>query len=136
LVGKDRDSTGKVPVYGSSGQVGWHSEALAQMPTIIIGRKGTVGSVYYSPVPCWAIDTTYYFELDNKNINLLYFYYLLTSIDLSHQDNSSIIPGLNRNNYNAINVSIAPLAEQQRIVNEIEKQLSRLDETVKSLMRT
>ena len=135
LIKEDRDSTGKVPVYGSSGQVGWHSEALTQNPTLIVGRKGTVGSVFYSFVPCWAIDTTYYFELDDENINLLYFYHLLSSINLRHSDNSSIVPGLNRNNYNAIKVPIAPFAEQQRIVEELETQFSRLDEAIKSLNR-
>lgn len=135
LTKDDRDSTGKIPVYGSSGQVGWHSEPLTQKPTLIIGRKGTVGSVYYSPVPCWAIDTTYYYESNDNNINLLYFYYLLTSVNLRHSDNSSIVPGLNRNNYNAIKVPIAPFAEQQRIVEELETQFSRLDEAVRSIKR-
>ena len=135
LTEKDRDSSGKVPVYGSSGQVGWHTEALTQKPAIIIGRKGTVGSVYYSFVPCWAIDTTYYFECNDENINLLYFYYLLSSINLRHSDNSSIVPGLNRNRYNAIEIPVAPILEQKRIVDEIEKQFSRLDEAVKSIKR-
>lgn len=135
LVKEGRDSTGNVPVYGSSGQVGWHSKALTQKPTLIIGRKGTVGSVYFSLIPCWAIDTTYYFELDNENINILYFYYLLTSIDLRHSDNSSIVPGLNRNHYNAISIPIAPFSEQHRIVDELETQFSKLDEAVKLLKR-
>src|SRR5687768_12354391 len=82
LTEKDRDSSGHVPVYGSSGQVGLHTESLTKNPTLIVGRKGTVGAVYYSPVPCWAIDTTYYFEIDDEYTNLLYFYYLLTSLDL------------------------------------------------------
>lgn len=135
LTEKERDSSGKVPVYGSSGQIGWHSEALTQKPTLIIGRKGTVGSVYYSLVPCWAIDTTYYFECDSENINLLYFYYLLSSINLRHSDSSSIVPGLNRNRYNAIEIPVPPFLEQKRIVDEIEKQFSRLDEAVKSIER-
>lgn len=35
-----RDSTGSVPVYGSSGVVGNHSAALTSGPAIIVGRKG------------------------------------------------------------------------------------------------
>jgi type I restriction enzyme S subunit len=55
-----RDSSGDVHVFGSNGVVGFHGEALTSGPTVIIGRKGTVGAVHYSPNPCWPIDTTFY----------------------------------------------------------------------------
>jgi type I restriction enzyme, S subunit len=37
---------GEFHVYGSSGVVGTHSEALVKKPSLIVGRKGNVGSVY------------------------------------------------------------------------------------------
>lgn len=56
----DRDRTGgSVPVFGSNGIVGYHNIAITQAPTIIIGRKGSIGQINYSEVPCWPIDTTY-----------------------------------------------------------------------------
>ena len=60
LVKSSRDENGSVPVYGSSGIVGFHNSALVKQPCLIIGRKGAAGSVYISTKPCWAIDTTYY----------------------------------------------------------------------------
>ena len=39
---------GPVAVYGSGGQVGWHDEVLVTGPGIVVGRKGNVGSVYWS----------------------------------------------------------------------------------------
>jgi type I restriction enzyme S subunit len=39
---------GPYPVYGSSGIVGTHEKALVKGPGIIVGRKGNVGSVYWS----------------------------------------------------------------------------------------
>ncbi|MBK8016681.1 MAG: restriction endonuclease subunit S [Betaproteobacteria bacterium] len=51
---------GKVPVYGSSGIVGTHSTALAECGAIVVGRKGNVGSLFFSPVPCFPIDTVFY----------------------------------------------------------------------------
>ena len=41
---------GSIPVYGSNGIVGWHTTALTNGPTIIIGRKGSVGAVHLSTV--------------------------------------------------------------------------------------
>ena len=57
-----RESDGPVPVYGSNGIVGRHSKAITKGPTIIIGRKGSIGEVHFSAVGCWPIDTTYYIE--------------------------------------------------------------------------
>lgn len=51
---------GDVAVYGSNGVVGAHDEALVPNGGIIVGRKGTAGSVTVSPGPFWPIDTTYF----------------------------------------------------------------------------
>ena len=48
-----RNPDGGIPIYGSNGVIGFHDEALTNGPTIIIGRKGTIGRVHHSPVPCW-----------------------------------------------------------------------------------
>ena len=55
-----RNVFGSIPVYGSNGIVGFHNQALTKGPAVIIGRKGTVGEIHYSSVPCWPIDTTFF----------------------------------------------------------------------------
>lgn len=55
---------GSVAVLGSSGLVGWHDEKLIDGPSIIVGRKGNVGSVIWVDGPSWPIDTTYYVITD------------------------------------------------------------------------
>lgn len=129
-----RDESGAVPVYGSSGQVGVHSNALTKKPALIVGRKGSVGEVYRSPVPCWPIDTVYFAE-ERDDADLKYFEYLLKGLKLSKLDKSTAVPGLSRDDYNTVEVAIAPLYQQKRIVAEIEKQFSRLDEAVANLKR-
>jgi len=123
-----------VPVFGSSGHVGNHSAALTQGPALIVGRKGSVGSIYFSEVPCWPIDTVYFTEAPAGQ-NLRYFKYLLASLRLVQLDKSTAVPGLSRDDYNAVTVTIAPPGEQDGIVAEIEKQFSRLDQAVASLQR-
>lgn len=39
----DRHSSGQVPVAGSNGVDGVHSEALVSGPGIVVGRKGSAG---------------------------------------------------------------------------------------------
>jgi type I restriction enzyme S subunit len=129
-----RDKTGSYPVFGSSGQVGKHSKSLTRKPTLIIGRKGSVGEVYYSPVPCWPIDTTYYVE-EQEELHLKFFLYFLKGLKIGQLDKSTAVPGLSRDDYNVVQVAVAPLDQQKLIVVEIEKQFSRLDEAIENLKR-
>ena len=129
-----RDPNGTHPVYGSSGMVGTHSTALTIGPTLIVGRKGNVGAIHYSAVPCWPIDTAYFVKAPLGH-NLRYYKYLLESLNLVKLDRSTAIPGLSRDDYNAVEVSVAPPELQDEIVAEIEKQFSRLDEAVANLQR-
>ena len=134
LIEAHRDKNGHVPVYGSSGLVGYHNQPLTSKAALVIGRKGSVGSVYFSPVPCWPIDTTYFVE-ENDSVNLKFFLHLLLFLRLSQFDKSTAVPGLSRDDYNAITVKIAPFPEQHRIVAAIEQQFSRLDAGVAALKR-
>jgi len=59
---KDDRRGGPVAVVSSAGVVGWHDEALVSGPTIVVGRKGTVGSVTWVDGDAWPIDTAYWVE--------------------------------------------------------------------------
>ncbi len=82
---------GPYPVYGSSGIVGSHMAGLTSGPGIIVGRKGNVGSVYWSPVAFFAIDTVYYISVEQSS---LYLYYALQDAQFISTDVA--VPGLNR----------------------------------------
>ncbi|MBD7957480.1 restriction endonuclease subunit S [Microbacterium sp. Sa4CUA7] len=53
---------GAVAVVSSAGIVGWHDESFVSGPTIVVGRKGNVGSIHWVDGPCWPIDTAYYVD--------------------------------------------------------------------------
>ncbi|HLB69551.1 MAG TPA: restriction endonuclease subunit S [Candidatus Methanoperedens sp.] len=114
---------GNVPVYGSNGIVGYHSIPLIEKPCLIIGRKGAAGYVHISKVPCWPIDTTYYI-IPPDELNLVFLYYLLSTLNLNSLDRSTAIPGLNRNDAYVLKIPLPPLPEQRRIVAEVERRLS------------
>ena len=88
---KDDRIPGSFPVYGSSGIVGSHTKALVLGPTIIVGRKGNVGSVYWSQSDCHPIDTVYYIDSENCSFFL---YYALQQMAFISTDVA--VPGLNR----------------------------------------
>jgi type I restriction enzyme, S subunit len=117
---------GHVPVYGSNGIVGQHDKPLTSGPTIIIGRKGTVGAVHFSPRSCWPIDTTYFID-EFRSADPEYLVYGLRTLGLEEHDTSTAIPGLNRDNLYAQQLPMAPRAEQDRIVTKIEELLERVN---------
>lgn len=89
-----KDSTrnpGDVPVFGSSGIVGFHNRALVKGPALIVGRKGNVGSVFYTSIDCFPIDTVYFVEGDQATF---YNYFLLKT--QTYVSSDTAVPGLNR----------------------------------------
>ncbi len=87
----DQRVDGPYPVFGSSGIVGHHDKPLVSGPGIVVGRKGNVGSVYWSTKDFYPIDTVYYIPSDSSD---LYLYYALQQIHFISTDVA--VPGLNR----------------------------------------
>ena len=113
---RKRNASGQVPVFGSNGIVGYHDTALTDGPTIIIGRKGTAGAVHYSPIPCWPIDTTFFFTADDADLTK-FKYYVLRTLGLDAMNTDSAVPGINRNAVQARELYVPPLPEQRRIAH-------------------
>lgn len=109
-----RESSGQIPVFGSGGIIGYHDTVLTKGPTVIVGRKGTVGSVYFSPGPCWPIDTTFYHEDPDSQI-ARFKYYTLSALGLEQMNSDSAVRGLNRDNAHSQQVRVPPIEEQRRI---------------------
>ena len=145
LPSANRNPDGQIPVYGSNGVIGYHDTALTKGPTIIVGRKGTVGAVHYSSKPCWPIDTTFYVEgIDPELVRFKY--YMLKSLGLKAMNSDSAVPGLNRGNAHAQELSVPPRTTQRSVSHilgslddkiDLSHQMSRtLEEMAKALFRS
>jgi type I restriction enzyme, S subunit len=115
---------GAFSVFGSNGQIDTHNESLTAGPTIVIGRKGSIGEVHFSPSPCFPIDTTYYVD-EFFNLDEHFVEYLLHTLPLTEMDRASAIPGLNRDDAYALVIGLPPLAEQRRIVAKLDALFAR-----------
>lgn len=117
---------GPFPVYGSSGVVGSHSKPLVPGPTIIVGRKGNVGSVYWSTEDCHPIDTVYY--IDSAHCSF-FLYYALQQMNFISTDVA--VPGLNRDYAHSRPMLVA----DQKILRLYEDTVSPLHEKMELLKR-
>ena len=88
---KDDRIPGPFPVFGSSGIIGTHEKSLVPGPAIIVGRKGNVGSIYWSQDNFYPIDTVYFIEAKYCSIHL---YHALLNTQFINTDVA--VPGLNR----------------------------------------
>lgn len=122
---------GDYPVYGSSGIVGTHEKPLVQGPAIVLGRKGNVGSVYWSSKSFFPIDTVYFVSAESSS---LYLYYVLKHMHFISTDVA--VPGLNRD-FAYSRTMLHPPETLLRSFHEtlvsIHAQLDKLDETNQKL---
>jgi len=125
---------GSFPVYGSGGVIGYHNESLVKAPGIIVGRKGNVGSVFWSDYDFFPIDTVYYV---NSTIPLHYIYYNLQSQNFINND--AAVPGLNRNQAYMLPFLLPKkdvLLEYENFVKDVFKHTKNLRNKNTNLRRT
>ena len=104
---------GAFPVYGSSGIVGYHHAALVEGPGLIVGRKGNVGSIYWTPASFWPIDTVYYIPKEHID-----FWLYLSLPSAGFQNTDAGVPGLNREFAYSRKLT-SPPARLRRLFNEV-----------------
>ena len=135
-----RNQAGEIPVMGSNGLVGWHDAAVTDGPTIVIGRKGTVGAVHYVPGPCWPIDTTYFVTGDDAEL-VRFQYYALSALGLTEMNTHSAVPGLNREAAHARELHVPEEAQQRdiaHILGTLDDKIDlnrRMNETLEEMAR-
>ena len=118
---------GKVPVYSSAGLTGTHDTFLVNSEGIIVGRKGTVGKVYYSSEPFCCIDTAYYITPNPEKYNFQFLYYMLQTLGLEELNEDSAVPGLNRETAYNQDIALPPLPEQKAIASVLSSLNDKID---------
>ncbi|WP_242675184.1 restriction endonuclease subunit S [Phytopseudomonas dryadis] len=121
---------GEIPVYGSNGQVGLHDAANAIGPCIVIGRKGSFGKVNYSERDLFAIDTTFYVDLNCTKAHIRWLYYLLVWCRLDRISKDTAVPGLDRTDaYNTV-VPVCNFLEQEKIAEHLDRDTAEVDAAI------
>ncbi|MCK0507478.1 restriction endonuclease subunit S [Aromatoleum anaerobium] len=125
-----QQTDGKYPVVSSSGVKSYHREWQVRGPGVVIGRKGTLGSVFYLENNFWPHDTTLWVRDFHGNVPRFIFYYL-KSLDLGVYDVGSSNPTLNRNHVHLLPASV-PSPTEQEVIAAV---LSSLDNKIDLLHR-
>ena len=134
LISENRGN-GVVPVYGSNGVIDTHSSANTLSPVIIVGRKGSLGKLQYSDIPCFVIDTAYYIDARTTHANLRWLFYVLQPLKLENFRNS-VLPGLNRQYTESQYIPLVPVDEQVQIADFLDHKTKQIDELISNEEQT
>lgn len=115
---KAEQKSGDIPVISSSGINSYHSESKADGPGVVIGRKGSLGTIHYVDGPYWPHDTTLWSK-DIKGNHARFVYYFLHTLGLEHYDVGNSNPTLNRNHIHGLAITIPEYRIQERIASTL-----------------
>ena len=108
---------GNIPIYGTGGLMGYATTALYDKPSVLIGRKGTIGKVKYVEHPFWTVDTLFYTIVNTDIVLPKYLYYVMSLIDLNNYNEGTTIPSLITETLNRLEFDIPSLVEQETILS-------------------
>ena len=112
-------SSGNIPIYGSTGIIGYSSQTLYRGENILIARVGAnCGYLQYVNGSYWVTDNTIIATPTDK-IVAKYGYYLLSTLNIKRLKIGAAQPLLTIGILNSIEANIHSLKEQLHIVNTI-----------------
>lgn len=123
---KSKMCSGIYPVVGSNGIIGYHNEYTTESPSITIGRSGNVGKPFLYKGKSWSHNTTLYVKKFSE-VDPVFIYYFLYTLDLGNYAGGSAVPTLNRNHIHTLSVTIPSDVVEQKQIASI---LSAIDDKI------
>ncbi|MER6332467.1 restriction endonuclease subunit S [Streptomyces sp. NPDC001034] len=130
---------GNVPYYGAAGQVGWIDEALFDEDLILLGEDGVQFfdrrkiKAYRISGKSWVNNHAHVLRAIPEMADWRYVCHYLNAFNYEGYANGTTRLKLTKSAMLSIPVALPPLAEQYRIVEVLEEQLSRLEVALGSL---
>lgn len=125
---------GSIPYYGATGQVGWIDDYLTDEELVLLGEDGAPfldlnkDKAYLILGKAWVNNHAHILKSFFGHAGNLYLLHYLNAFNYTGYVNGTTRLKLTQSSMDTIPVPIAPLAEQQRIVDRIESLFVKLDE--------
>ena len=140
---KAQQRPGAVPVVSSGGISSYHDTAYAKGPGVVLGRKGTVGTVFYVAEDYWPHDTSLWVrDFHGNHPRFVYYFFKSIATVLASLDVGTSNPALNRNHVHPIVVQWPKVEEQHaiaRILGSLDDKIAlnrRMNRTLEELAAT
>jgi type I restriction enzyme S subunit len=104
------------PVYGANGRIGFSETFTHEKPVILIGCRGTCGSVHVTEPKSYANGNAMALDdLDESRVNLQFLTSVLKGADFSKVITGVAQPQITGQSLSRFQIPLPPLAEQKRI---------------------
>ena len=130
---KEMVTDGKYDVYGANGIIGKHNKYNHEEPQLLIGCRGTCGSVNVSTPFSWINGNSMVIQPDTSKLSLNFMKYIFQGgIDLSRAISGTAQPQITAKSLNGITFFYPPLEEQERIVAKLDAAFAEIDEAIEA----
>lgn len=118
---KVENPSGKYPIYGSGGIMGYADDYICEANTVVIGRKGNINHPIFVETPFWNVDTAFGLYADRSKLVPKFLYYFCERYDFEHLNTTVTIPSLTKANLLEVEIPLPPLDTQHRIAAVLDK---------------
>ena len=130
------ETEGEYDVYGANGKIAKYGDSNLDKG-LVVGRVGSVGSVYEIDQPAWVSDNAIKAKLDSEN-NLRFLYYVMKRGRLDSLANQTAHPLLNQGIVGSVRLPIPEEDEQRRIASvlyNVDQAISKTEEIIEQTQR-
>jgi len=127
-------SNGNINVVGSGGIYATTNISLVNFPTLVIGRKGTAGSVWLCLEKCYPSDTTFYLDW-KEDIDIFFLYNYMLFNPLSGEHAKTTLPSLQKPDLEQYLIPFPPIQEQKKIagvLSAVQEAKEKTEEVIKA----
>lgn len=109
------------PVYGANGQIGHYDRYNHEHPTILIGCRGSCGSVHVSAPRSWVTGNAMALDdLDTERVDQTYLVHALRADGLQSAVTGTSQPQITRASLRRVQIPLPPLGEQLRLARILD----------------
>ena len=129
LPSQDREA-GDVPIYGSTGIVGFHNKAKVTGPGLVTGRSGSLGEVHFVGQDFWPLNTALWVK-EFKRATPLFALHLLRGMRLEQYNGGVSVPTLDRKVVHKAVVLLPATSIMERfesVADDVFRQINTLTE--------
>lgn len=122
-----------IPVYGSNGIRSYADKANHLENQVLVGRQGSVGTVYFAEAPFWAAEHALIVEPRTPRVSKSWLKYVLEAMDLSRLSRAVAQPGINATSVSFQRVPHIPFEQQKVIGDYLDRETAEIDAAVADL---
>jgi type I restriction enzyme S subunit len=131
ITSKELIPDGEYFVYGANGIIGKYSSFNHESPQLVIGCRGSVGSVHVTKPKSWITGNAMVINPRNNDINIRFLeYFFRGAVDLSKAITGTAQPQITRTSLSPITFRYPSPSIQQKIVSKLDAIFVEIDKVM------